>query len=148
MDSLTFSCHASLSISLFISPLDGTQCPDKADKCKLWLVNQHWCVHVLDFTREGCLWVHPYFTCTVQHFMLTFLRWYVRWEVSGHTAANMWSAAYKQHAVPLCSYHLAFFPKRPDFNMVDNLSIAGHVFSICILTSLSVDEILLLRYIN
>ena len=32
--------------------------------------------------------------------------------------------------------------------MIDNLSIAVHTFVRCILMSLSVDEMLLLRYIN
>ena len=32
--------------------------------------------------------------------------------------------------------------------MIDNLSIAVHPFSMCTLTSLPVDEILLLRYVN
>ena len=37
---------------------------------------------------------------------------------------------------------------RSDFHMIDILSIAIHTFSKCILTSLSVDEILLPRYVN
>ena len=32
--------------------------------------------------------------------------------------------------------------------MIDSLSIVFHAFSWCMLTSLSVDEILLLRYVN
>ena len=31
---------------LLLSPQDGIQCPNKADKCKSLLINQHWCVHV------------------------------------------------------------------------------------------------------
>ena len=37
---------------------------------------------------------------------------------------------------------------RSDFHMPDNLFIAYHVFPIRVLTSLSVDEILLSRYVN
>ena len=37
---------------------------------------------------------------------------------------------------------------RSDFHMTDNLVVADHAFSIRVLTSLSVDEILLLRYVN
>ena len=35
-----------------------------------------------------------------------------------------------------------------NFHMIDNHSIAIHTFPSCILTSLSVDEILLLKYVN
>ena len=38
--------------------------------------------------------------------------------------------------------------ERSDFHMVDNLSIAFHALLMCMLTSLSVDEILLPRYVN
>ena len=37
---------------------------------------------------------------------------------------------------------------RSDFHMVDSHSIAVHTFTRCILTSLSVDEIFLLRYVS
>ena len=35
-----------------------------------------------------------------------------------------------------------------DFDIIDNLSIAVHAFPMCIVTLLSVDEILLFRYVN
>ena len=38
--------------------------------------------------------------------------------------------------------------EKSDFHMIDNLSIATHDFAKLMLTSLSVDEILLLRYVN
>ncbi len=38
--------------------------------------------------------------------------------------------------------------ERTDFHMVVNLSIADHAFPMLLLTSLSVDEILLPRYMN
>ena len=97
-------------------------------------------------------------------------------EVSDCTAAVLWGAASKSHSkqhTTLCNCHLVFFSghyiriqvwqlynntdnleefqlyfyQRWDFHMVDNLSIAVHVF-LCMLTLLSVDEILLLRYMN
>ena len=37
---------------------------------------------------------------------------------------------------------------KSDFHIIDNQSIAVHNFANCMLTSLSVDEILLLRYVN
>ena len=37
---------------------------------------------------------------------------------------------------------------RSDFYMIDNLFIAVHTFTRCMLASLPVDEILLLRYVN
>ena len=38
--------------------------------------------------------------------------------------------------------------ERLDFHMVDNLPVPSHAFPMRMLTSLSVDKILLLRYIN
>ena len=43
---------------------------------------------------------------------------------------------------------LTFFYQRPVFHTVINLSVAVHALPMQMLTSLSVDEILLLRYIN
>ena len=37
---------------------------------------------------------------------------------------------------------------RSDFNMINSLLIAAHAFTRCILTSLSIDEMLLPRYMN
>ena len=82
----------------------------------------------------------------------------------------------KQHTAFLCTSHVFFFYKcsvkvhvvqpynsidiattwkdsrfilsQLDFQAVDNLSIAVHAFPMCILASLSVDEILLLRYVK
>ena len=39
-------------------------------------------------------------------------------------------------------------PERSDFKMIDILSIAVHPYPMCMLTSLSVDEIFLLKYVN
>ena len=99
----------------------------------------------------------------------------MRWVVSGCTNAVWWytltQICTKRHTVFLCSSHLAFSPKallksrwcshttvltllllerisvlfyqRLDFDMGNNLSITVHA-----LTSLSIDEILLLRYVK
>ena len=95
--------------------------------------------------------------------------------VSGCTAVASRICS-KQYAVSLCSSHLAFpasvslkskwcshtvlftqlqlgrilvlFYQRSNFHMVHNLSIAVYDLPMCILTSLSVDEILLLKYMN
>ena len=40
------------------------------------------------------------------------------------------------------------FSEKSDFHMIDNLSIALQDFALCMLTSFSVDEILLPRYMN
>ena len=44
-----------------------------------------------------------------------------------------------------CHFNLSV---RSDFHMTDNLFVADHAFPIRVLTSLSVDEILLPRYVN
>ena len=50
--SQTLSCHPSLSAS----PLDFIKLPHRADVYKSMLVDQLWCVHVLESIREHCLW--------------------------------------------------------------------------------------------
>ena len=57
----------SLTIHLYrplhlVSPLDGTQYPQRADECKFLLVGQHICVYVQEPLGENCLWLHHYFT--------------------------------------------------------------------------------------
>ena len=92
--------------------------------------------------------------------------------VNGYTAAAFWGAAFricsKQSSIlvsfppsfffrwcihtvvviqPQFGRNLIVFHQRLDFH-IDNLSIAIHAFLMCSLTSLSVDEILLPRYVN
>ena len=44
-------------------------------------------------------------------FCSSYLDGFARWEISGHTAAVLWSvASRKQHVVFLCCYHQAFSP--------------------------------------
>ena len=90
-------------------------------------------------------------------------------------SATSWICS-KQHAAFLCSCHQAFSPnvslesrwgnptvvliqlqlgkipvlfyQKSDFHMIDNLLIAVDAFPINMLTSLSVNDILLLRYVN
>ena len=49
----------------------------------------------------------------LQHVLLLFLRWLARWELSGHTAAVLLSAAsmisLKQHTTSLCGSYMVFF---------------------------------------
>ena len=55
---------------------------------------------------------------------------------------------------PVCLVHLTLkdihftLSKRSDFHMIYSFSIAVHTFLMCMLTLLSVDAILLLRYMN
>ena len=101
----------------------------------------------------------------------------MRREVSGCTAAVLKDAVskicLKQHIVFLRSSHLAFFMRFVCVNvvhpyssndtatawkqfclillglyMIDNLSVAVHAFSMSILASISVDKMLLPRYVN
>ena len=137
------------------------------------MVSQHWLVHVLGPREECHLLVRPYISSSVLHILFVLLWWFVRWKASSRTAA----AFSKQPMEFLCSSHLAFSPcfslapmrcihravliqpqlekksrfilsDRSDFRNINNLSIVVHTFARCILTSLSVDEILLPRYVN
>ena len=50
-------------------------------------------------------------------------------------------------AIASKNYHF-ILSERSYFHMINNLSITAHTFPMCMLTSLSVDEILLPRYMN
>ena len=172
------SLSLSHSICLYCSSLPAglpnyILCLHRADVNKLLLVNQHWHVHVLGPMKEHHLWVHPFFYSSVPH-VFVLLVWFLRWEVSGCTAAVLLLVfVQKQHVEFLYSFHLAFSTcilltsmwcihrvvltqpqscvissARLDFHLIDNLFIAVQTFAWHMLTSLLVDEILLLRYVN
>ena len=99
-----------------------------------------------------------------------------KWQCNCYFVGYCLQNLFKTACSMLGSYHLAFSPnillkskwcshtvvltttdwknshliqsERSDFNMVDNLSMTVHALPICMLTLLSVDEILLLRYMN
>ena len=58
------------------------------------------------------LWERPYFSSSEQHVSLILQGWFVRWEVSGRTAAALYGDASricsKQHIASLCISHLLF----------------------------------------
>ena len=68
---------------------------------------------------------------------------YLDWEISGLTDAALWGGASS-----ICSKQHVTFLDRSDFYFINNLSIAVKAFTGCTLTSLSIDEILLSRYVN
>ena len=51
-----YSISLQLSLSLWVSPLDGIQCLYRADECKFLLVRQQWCVCL-------CVEVHRKILC-------------------------------------------------------------------------------------
>ena len=51
-------------------------------------------------------------------------------------------------SVPIILSFVTGLPNRSDFHIIDNLSIVVHAFTNCMLTSLSVDEILLPRLMS
>ena len=85
-----------------------------ADICKSLLVGQQWHIHVSLSTREQRLWVLPYFSSSAPNVLFVVLKWILRWEVSGHTAAVLWEVASriysKQYVAFLRSFCLAFSP--------------------------------------
>ena len=62
---------------------------------------------------ESHFWICSYFTSSAQQVLFILLGWFVRWKVSGRTAAVLWSSASricsKQHTASLCSSHFFFF---------------------------------------
>ena len=95
--------------SLLESPLDGIQCLHKPNWCKFLQVSQHWYIYML---IEHHLYVHPYFSGSVQHVLFILFGCFVRWEISDCIAIVLLSASSrisaKQHAQFLYSSHLAF----------------------------------------
>ena len=108
----------------------------------------------------------------VPHVFFVFLVEFVRWKVSGQTAVVSWGASSricsKWHIAFICSSHLAsslhislvskwcidsleeiqIYLIRFDFYMINTLSITVCTLTRHIWTFLSIDEILLLRYVN
>ena len=113
----------------------------------------------------------------LQHVFFMLLELFVRWEVSGSTASVLWCVTSricsKQHSAFLYNLFSTSFvniqvlhpysstdtataykkscfilSERSSFHMINNLSVAIHAFAMCMLTLLSVDEILLSRYVN
>ena len=134
------------------------------------LVSQIWLVQVQKPITEYRLWVCPYFSNSVLDVLFISLEW------GGCTAAVLCFQDLVK-TVFLCSSHLVFFSicfvsihvvhpynrmdtaiawkkscfillDRLDFYMIDSLSIVFHGFAKHMLTSLSVNEILLLWYVN
>ena len=133
-----------------------------------------------DFKADFARVAYEYVSKTAWHLVFIEPGWFMRWEVSGHTAVVLLNAAsrvcLRQPAVSLCSFYAAFSPsvsikikrcnysavltrlqrgrnpilfyQRLYFHIIDNLSIAVHIFPMRMFTSLSADKILLLRYIN
>ena len=77
-----------------------------------WMANTGMFMH--ESIRKHCLWVCPYISSSAQHVLFILHWWFVRWVISGSTAAFLWGATFricwKQHTESLYSYHLAFSP--------------------------------------
>ena len=81
---ISLTTHPNRS-SLLMSPLEGTQCPNRADECKFLPGQLKLVCPCRESIRECRLWVHLYFPTSAQQVFLLFLGWFVRWEVSGRT---------------------------------------------------------------
>ena len=126
-----------------------------------------------EFIGERHQWVLPYFSSSFHQLLLVLHGWFVRWEVSGRTAAILYLAASricaKQHTASLCTSRQAFFSRYfinssdtvkvckntrfnlsegSDFRQIDNLSIAILAFLMRMLALLSKDEIFLQKYLR
>ena len=79
--------------------------------------------------KERRLWIHTCFSSTALHVLFVLLKWFVRWEVSGFTAAVSWDVVSKQQVVFLGSSLLAFPHKRfVRVHMVHRKSLQIKVF--------------------
>ena len=125
--------------------------------CKVLLVRQYWHVHVLESIREYHLLVHPDFTSSVPH-VLSILICEMRGKVTIQVTFRICS---KQLIVFLYSSHQAFSPgvlfvsmcpqlwgNSVLFYQRDYVSIVVHTCPMHLLTSVSIDKLLMPRYVN
>ena len=173
---LSFSVH-SYRLSLMVGFLYFIPCPHRGDIKKFLLVGKCWHIHVKGSIEERHLWICLCSNNSIPQVLFVLLGWFLRWEVNGCTAVVSWGVAARICLISLvgflCSSHLAFSQcvlslvhpysstdttaawkkshsissDRLDFHIIDSLSIAVHAFTRHILTSLSVDETLLPRYV-
>ena len=103
-----------------------------------WKVAGRTAVVLYGATSRICLKQQVAFLCCshIVFFSIHFVRIQLVHPYSSIDTATAWKKSY------------FILSGRSDFHMIDNLSIIVHTFSMCILTSLSVDEILLLWYVN
>ena len=134
------------------------------------LIDQR-CVHKRT-TQTQMVW--PYFFSKAPHVFSFLYVWFERWETSGHSVAVLWDAASRtcseQHIASFYSFHQGFslsvlkeswqriltvVPTQPQLGRIilsiyqrDQISKWSPTFTRRMLWSLSVDEILLLSYVN
>ena len=97
--------------SFLAVPTNYIQCLHRANVNLCWLV-----ITGTSMNRspigECHLWVHPYFSNSGLHVLFILLEWFVRWDVSGHTADILLGVASriysKQHITFLFNSHLTF----------------------------------------
>ena len=124
--------------------------------CKFQLVSLQCCVHFSESHREHRSLGRSYLPTIVPAYLVCLPL--TPYEMGGsRTAAILWGLAswfyITQLISLLCSWlqleKLSFFSSnRSDFLLMHNLSITVHTFPVRMLTSLSVDEILLPKYMN
>ena len=99
--------------SLSVSPLDGIRCLHRTEKYHFFA---SWPILVCPWIAIHKRRLHISLMLLLQQCSayLAHLGWFMRWEVSVHTAAVLEGAASrissKQHAASLCSSHQAFSP--------------------------------------
>ena len=120
------------SLSFFHYPSLSSIAPGRSSRlhlvsiqswCKALLIGQHWHIRVPEIIREHHLWVFYCFSSSTPHVLFALFEWFVRREAHVQTAAVLGGTAFRicsrQHAVSLCSFHLAFSriqPQRPARN--------------------------------
>ena len=106
--------HISLTVSIcpyhpfLLGPPNYIQCPHKVSSW--WLANTG--VSMCRGPQKNASYELILASPAVPHILFVLLEWFVRWEVSGRTAAVLWFVALrictKQHAAFLSSSHLFF----------------------------------------
>ena len=175
--STDFPDSLSLSLSPFISIIPRFRMAFLTTSCvHTKLVIQNLNIHVKGSIGEHHLWVHPYFSSSVPHILSILFGWFYWWEVGSiqllfvgccfqvlsnitHSISVQFLSGFFYirlvgiHVVhPYSRIDLKKWPfilsAKFDFYMIDKLSIAVRAFASHKLMSFSVDEILLLKYMN
>ena len=89
--------------------LDCILCLLRADISKSLLVSQHWHVHVQISIKELCLLNLSLLLQSAMHILFILFKWFVWWEVSGHTSAFFVGYCFQDLFKTACSI-LVWFP--------------------------------------
>ena len=165
---LSLSLSLSPSVPISVGSLDGISCPHRAEECNCLLVRKHCCVHEKKSFWKRCLWFRTYISSRARMSCLSWMGWKMGGEWSNSWCfQNLSKTARRSFALFLSSFFFFYLSLKSNwynhtlvltwlqrgrisvlFNFHDNLLIAVYNLLMHMLTSISVDEMLLSEYMD